>query len=763
MSHFNRRSTTPVKFGKTKSSSKSEKPSEKKEKEKSPAKKSSSPNPFSGEDMAMSRKSSVRIKPLKQNWFEFIDTVMFDITKVAEIKKVISKPIRGSSLPGALTKSWAQSMVEQIILFYKIVVFHQDAVRVVLELINTVATAPDTRIDEIVRQVKGKEEIDGIVIDGKKNPVDKMPAKVIDGDSKNDTDRKKWNEEVRAEVNVQDTEKQEQQARRVRGFKASRRIRLVYFLLYHGYRITPNETVKLGKSHPLRKFLGHFNKIIKNKADVYYKTPSVEKPKDRAAELRLLRKHLLGDKEADEISEWEKMYLMSTLMNQGGPPTTVMSKGGLLKTGFGAVAELPEEFENVQREIYEFALERVIWVLFDIFSIDRSNLKKFVDQYGVVAERQEEERDRTTSERAEDYITQMQAGVQIMRRGLLRRPVRSFKNGEKVYEYLTEDAFITRPVQILKEVPDYPQWARRLNEALDHKTWLINQCGRPNVACMPELSIGRVMYFIMTHLILIHRIMMRIAAERITAAGDSKLFTTIKRKRDLNVALSHPIGDEMEPAAKDSGYPERVLKAIRKTRDARGAALYEPIYENDIYSMAILDTEQWTLGQKADDDVLIGFIQPRVLKLFKLSTKDDPHDEQVEKQGLIPRMIEYNDFENVVFRTFQRYKRINTRIKDFERVFLSYALSRFSRITKNLRADIRLPLMSVTEGKRYIKAKKRARAYIEDTKFGLLQKKAGDHGIIPTVRYLASLNKTLNPKQKHQNKKYINYLLSGGN
>jgi len=126
-------------------------------------------------------------------------------------------------------------------------------------------------------------------------------------------------------------------------------------------------------------------------------------------------------------------------------------------------------------------------------------------------------------------------------------------------------------------------------------------------------------------------------------------------------------------------------------------------------------------------------------------------------------MIEYNDFENVVFRTFQRYKRINTRIKDFERVFLSYALSRFSRITKNLRADIRLPLMSVTEGKRYIKAKKRARAYIEDTKFGLLQKKAGDHGIIPTVRYLASLNKTLNPKQKHQNKKYINYLLSGGN
>ena len=221
MSHFNRRSTTPVKFGKTKSSSKSEKPSEKKEKEKSPAKKSSSPNPFSGEDMAMSRKSSVRIKPLKQNWFEFIDTVMFDITKVAEIKKVISKPIRGSSLPGALTKSWAQSMVEQIILFYKIVVFHQDAVRVVLELINTVATAPDTRIDEIVRQVKGKEEIDGIVIDGKKNPVDKMPAKVIDGDSKNDTDRKKWNEEVRAEVNVQDTEKQEQQARRVRGFKAS--------------------------------------------------------------------------------------------------------------------------------------------------------------------------------------------------------------------------------------------------------------------------------------------------------------------------------------------------------------------------------------------------------------------------------------------------------------------------------------------------------------------------------------------------------------
>ncbi len=714
------------------------------------------------EDMGMSRKSSVRIKPLKQSWFEFADTVMFDITKVGDIKKVISRPIKGyPNKQSVLTKSWAQSMVEQIVLFYKIIVFHQDAVRVIMELINTVATANDTRIDEIVRLVKGKQAIDGEKSrasgrPGRRNKslktMDKSVAKVIDGET--DTERSaEWREKVRARVNVQDTEKQEQEARRVRAFKQSRRIRLVYFLLYHHYRITPNEVVKLGKDHPLRKLLSGFNKFIKNKAEVYYKTPSVEKPKNRAAELKMLRKELLGDRDAADVSEWEKMYLMTTLFNQG-KPATVLAPGGLLKAGFGANKNLPDEFLYVQREIYEFALERVVMVLFDIFAIDRPALKKFVDQYNVVAERQETDRERTTSEKAEDYITQMQAATDIMRRGLFRRPIKHFENGEKVYEYLTEDAFVTRPVQILKEVPDYPQWARKINEAMDHKTWLINQCGRPNVACMPELSIGRVLYFIMTHIVLIHRVLMRVAAERLTASSDSVWFTTRKKKRDLTVALAMPSGNQTK---------KQVLEYVRQTRASRDSALFEPIYENDIYTMAILDTELWTLGQKADDDVLTGFIQPRVLKRFKLSKKYDPHEDIVEKKGLVPRMLEYNDFENVIYRAFQRYKRINTRIRDYERVFLSYSLSRFSRVTKNLRSSINLPLMSVSEGKRYLKAKRKAKAFIEETKFGILQKMAGAHGIIPTIKYLASLNKRLNSSQKSRNKKYIKYLLSGGN
>ncbi|MBP01746.1 MAG: hypothetical protein CMM25_02895 [Rhodospirillaceae bacterium] len=774
MSLINKRSTTKSKFGKTSPTGKA-----KNETEKSPSKKSKdavddddddTKSPlYDSQDMAMSRKSSVRISPLKQNVFEFIDTVVFDISKVADIKRTMSRPIRGSTAKvTALTKSWAQSIVEQIILFYKIIVFHQDAVRIVLELINTIATADDTRIDEIVRLVKGKQEIDGLQKKGveggvatrtrsKKNPLNKTIAKVIDRDDP------EWKNNVRAKVNTQDTEDQEQDARRVRAFKQSRRLRLAYFLIYHSYRITPNEVVKLGKKHPHRKFLAHFNKFIKNKADVYYKTPSVEKPKNRAAELKLLRENLLGRDEAEDMSEWEKMYLMSALLNQGKPAGTVMAPGGLLKTNFGSNVDLPEEFKNLEREIYEFALERVIWVIFDIFALDRAGLKKFVDQYGVVAERQEKNRDRTTSEKAEDYITQMQACTNILRRGILRRPVNEFKNGEKVYEYLTEDSFVTRPIQILKEVPDYPEWARRISEAMDHKTWLINQCGRPNVACMPELSVGRVMYFIMTHLVLIHRILMRIAAERITAAGDSKVFTTLKKKRDLLVALHQPDDKDMRDGVIGTGVTKRILKLTRRTRGAEDGTLFEPIHTTDIYSMAILDTEQWTLGQKADDDVLIGFVQPRVLKRFKLSSKQDPHEKITTKKGLIPRMLEYNDFENVIYRTFQRYKRINTRIGDYERVFLSYALSRFSRVTKSLRADIRLPLMSVSEGRRYIKAKKRARAFIEDTKFGILQKKAGSHGIIPTIKYLASLNKKLNSAQKSQNKRYIKYLLSGGN
>ena len=464
-----------------------------------------------------------RVKPVVQGTLEFMDTVIWDIDKLVELKEAISIDVRKIK-PGAditkLEKPWIQNMVEQIILFYKVVIFHQDCVRMVLTLINEIAMVDDSRIDAIIEVLgpKAKAELK------------------VDGRDRGISDGKKGDknyEEIKGETNVQDTEKAAQQTRRVRSFINTRRIRLLYYLLYNRYRISENDLVKIDKDHPMSLFLEHFNKFISNKMAMFVKTPLKSTPKDPAGELKILRNSLVGE---GPLSEWEKMYLMSVLMSRnaeaGGLNRMIKNApkggfGGIL--GFGSNKELKKEYRMLEREIYEFSLERCLMILYDSgFKLDQGSMKRFVDQYQVAQEMSVPGEKRTVSQKAEDFITQMQAAVRIFKRGLFKRPIAQYKQGEKVFEYILEDSYMLRPMALLKTVPDYPEWTRKIAEILDHKNYLVSQCGKLNVACMPELSLGRTMYFVMTHLLLINRVLMRLASERIIAGRNSYKYT--KRK-----------------------------------------------------------------------------------------------------------------------------------------------------------------------------------------------------------------------------------------
>ena len=61
-----------------------------------------------------------RVKPVTQSTIEFVDTILWDIDKIAEIKKRIGVNVK--SKRGEIKKPWLQNMVEQIILFYKVTV-----------------------------------------------------------------------------------------------------------------------------------------------------------------------------------------------------------------------------------------------------------------------------------------------------------------------------------------------------------------------------------------------------------------------------------------------------------------------------------------------------------------------------------------------------------------------------------------------------------------------------------------------------------------
>ena len=475
-----------------------------------------------------------RVKPVVQGTLEFMDTVVWDIEKLVELKNAISIDV-ASIKPGAdttkLKKPWIQNMVEQIILFYKVVIFHQDCVRMVLTLINEIAMVPEDRIDAIIEVLGPKAKAD-LKPDGKDH---REKDKGITDGKKGD----KNYEEIKGETNVQDTEKAAQQTRRVRSFINTRRVRLLYYLLYNRYRISENDLVKIDKDHPMTLFLNHFNKFISNKMALFVKTPIKATPKDPAGELKILRNSLVGD---GPLSEWEKMYLMSVLMsrnsNAGGAQRLLKNAskggfGGILGAGFGSNKELKKEYRMLEREIYEFSLERCLMILYDSgFKLDQGSIKRFVDQYQVAQEMNVEGEKRSVSQKAEDYITQMQAAVRIFKRGLFKRPVAQYKQGEKVFEYILEESYMLRPMALLKTVPDYPEWTRKIAEILDHKSYLVSQCGKINIACMPELSLGRTMHFVMTHILLINRILMRLASERIIAGRNSYKYTKRKNQTE---------------------------------------------------------------------------------------------------------------------------------------------------------------------------------------------------------------------------------------
>jgi|TARA_B100001250_G_scaffold274228_1_gene236831 hypothetical protein len=687
------------------------------------------------------RKSSTRVKPTKQTTRQFINLLLESSSEISNIYRKVEEHLAvkhyTKQKQTEIGKSWAQNMVEQIILFYKVVIFHQNGLRMVLELINTIASASDDKIDEIVMRLKEQTKNDkgprnAKTLDEEEDPIGKGVLEETET---------KWKQETRAKASLMDSEEREQSARRVRALISSKRVRLLYFLLYNRYRVTTNEIVRIKKRHPLKKFLEHFNKFIDNKLREFIKTPIQEKPKDEAKEIGQMRKDLI-EYGGENMNDWEKMYLMSVLMNKGKAPGMVATSGGLL-TNFGSVKDLDEEFENLQREIYEFTSERLLLILFEQgFKLDYKSLKTFVDEYSIITEREETERDRTTNERSEDYITQMQTLTRIMKGGLFKRPVMEYKGGEKVYEYILRDAYVTRPLQILKEVPDYPEYLRRLHESFDKKTWIAKKCGKANTSCMPELSIGRVMYFIMSHLVMIHRILQRLATERLTAASSSLKFT--KRKK---------VTDALFQFNSNSSVPSPF------NPNSRINATNTPIYDTDLYTMAILDSEEWNLGQKSDNDVLVGFIEPQVLRKFRYSVKDDPHDEAEEKRGLIPNMLDYNDLENLLYRVFWNYDKLNKRLEEYEKVFLSLNLSRWGIISKGLRKKMVIPMRSVSQKIRYLKAKQRTRNFIESVKFGILRNKVNKYGLTQTIKYFSDLNKQLSDSQKQKNKQYLSRLL----
>ena len=699
-------------------------------------------------------KNKERVKSKKQGMVEFFDTVVWDINKISELKSKISidiSKIDSETKLGELKKPWIQTMTEQIILFYKVVIFHQDCVRMVLTLINEIALADDERIDAIINDLGERP----------RKEIMKGTDKAKDKDKGILNEKTQEYKEIRAKTNLQDTEEIAQQSRRVVAFNKTRRVRLLYYLLYNRYRISENDLVQISSKHPLALFLTHFNKFISNKMEAFVRTPIKKAPKDPAKELKILRDALVGN---GPLSEWEKMYLMGVLMSRnkqaGGDISRALLKTGFgskkgvkkeYKTGFGSNKELKKEYKTLEREIYEFSLERCLMILFDHgFKLDQTSMKKFVDQYTVAQNINVEGEKRTVDQRAEDYITQMMMTYDIFKKGLFHRPVEQFKQGQKVFEYILEEAYLVRPMQLLKTVPDYADWARKIGELADHKNFLVEQCGKKATSCMGELSMGRAMYFIMTHLLLINKVLMRLASERIRAGKNSYKYT--KKKKETEALFKLQDWSKNDP---DS------IKTARKLFDPK-MATHEPIYDTDLYTMAIIDTESWDKNQKESDDVLIGFIHPRVLSLFEHSAEEDPHKFDVKpRKGIVPRRIKYNDFENIIYRTFSYADNMPTRIEEYESIFLGYSLNQLSRLSNSMRPSMRYPILSLEQ----VKLHKRAATVTKyrmrqgDNNFGLLREKVKKYGYVETMKYLWRLHKNLSEKQKKRNRKYIKFVV----
>uniref|UniRef100_A0A6C0FC40 Uncharacterized protein n=1 Tax=viral metagenome TaxID=1070528 RepID=A0A6C0FC40_9ZZZZ len=724
-------------FGKSKKKSKTKDAEDKEE------------TPFK-EDQKTTRRSSLKkVKPITQNPFEFLDTMLFDVSKVMEVKKSI-----GDSLPGRMSrklkkKTWGQNMVEQIILFYKVIIFHQDCVKIVLDLIHNISTASNTRLDEIFARLKEQvktdqfdaaDELSGevkITKDLKEKREDALKLDVV-GESDSEYENK-----VRAPTNERDTEKRAQASRRVRALISSRRVRLFYFLLYNKYTITDNEIVPIKSKHPMSKFLKNFNKFIDNKARQFLQTPSEPEPRDEAKQIGELRRDMISNA-GDNLSEWERMYLMSVIFkNRGGG--TFFSPSGFLSSNFGAVDEKLDDFKGVERQIYEFACERTMVMLFDSgFRLNHKKLKQFVDEYTSLGSRAEEN-NLSTSRKAEDFITQMKRCTFIMKRGLFKRPLSDWEYGESVYEHVLNDAYNVRPVQLLKEIPDNPSYATRLKEALDRKTELFRACENLTVACMPELSVGRVMYFLMSHLLIIHRILVRLSVERLTAASGSVAYMLKKSNKDDYLKYSTRVSG----TAAES-FEEMIVK--KQTT--------QPINIVDVRTMMVMDAQGYNLDQKGSDDVLTGFMDTRSTTLYRYSNEKDPHL-NLSKHGLVPYQLKYNDFENLIHRVLYEYENMDSLITPYERVFMSYSLSMWSTRISSWRESLKLPLMSKSQTARYIRAKSQVRSMQQrpSTSFGLLDNLSKKHGSVTVTKTLLKLNKYLSPEQRRLNKKYVKYIM----
>jgi len=728
-------------------------------KEDSSSKKSKSKEeatPFKDDQRYTRRSSLIKVKPIVQNPLEFLDTMVFDVSKVMEVKKSITKSLPGRIPRELKNKSWGQNIVEQIILFYKVIIFHQDCVKIVLELIHNISSASDTRLDEILARLKEQvakdkkanseelqklarkaatERIDNLELPVSQEDVDNL---AVVGDSDTEYERK-----IRAKVNETDSEKRAQASKRVRAMISSRRVRLFYFLLYNKYTVTDNEIVPLSTKHPMSKFLKYFNKFIDNKARKFLQTPSETEPRDEAKQVGELRRDMLNNA-GDDLSEWEKMYLMSVVFKNRGGGGTFFSPSGFLSSSFGSVDDKLDDFKAVERQIYEFACERTMLILFDSgFRLNHKKLKKFVDEYTALGGKSEGQK-MSTSQKAEDYIAQMKRCTVIMRRGLFKRPVLEWSYGESVYEHVLNDAYNIRPVQLLKEIPDNPTYASRLRGALDRKTELFQKCENPTVACMPELSVGRIMYFLMTHLLLIHRILVRLSVERLTAASGSTAYLLKKssKKSYLKYTTLFGPGDvEM--------FEEKFVRSNSS----------QPINIVDIRTMMVMDAQGYNLDQKGSDDVLTGFMDTRSTTLYNRSKKKDPHV-GIKKKGLVPYQLKYNDFENLIHRVLAEYENMDSLITPYERVFMSYALSRWSTRISSWRKKLKLPIMSKSQLARYRVAKEQVQTIQRRSSgFGLLDKLSKKHGSVTLTKTLLKLNKSLSPEQRRLNKKYVKYIM----
>ena len=92
-------------------------------------------------------------------------------------------------------------------------------------------------------------------------------------------------------------------------------------------------------------------------------------------------------------------------------------------------------------------------------------------------------------------------------------------------------------------------------------------------------------------------------------------------------------------------------------------------------------------------------------------------------------------------------------------LFLSLNLSRWGIISKGLRKKMVIPMRSVSQKIRYLKAKQRTRNFIESVKFGILRNKVNKYGLTQTIKYFSDLNKQLSDSQKQKNKQYLSRLL----